>query len=207
MHQCYEQRVPVVIVYEGVDAGGKGGNIRRLVAEMDPRGYEVVPIGAPTPQELAHHYLWRFWKRLPKDGHFAIFDRSWYGRVLVERVEGFCEPEEWQRAYQEINEFEKTLRDHGTAIFKFWLHIDQDEQLNRFRRRQDRPDKRWKITEEDWRNREKWDQNLHAAADMIRRTNTEHAPWTIIESNDKRYARVKALRTVVLGLEKHLKGE
>ncbi len=204
MHQCYEKRVPVVIVYEGVDAGGKGGNIRRLVADMDPRGYEVVPIGAPTEDEKAHHYLWRFWTRLPKDGHFAIFDRSWYGRVLVERIEGFCEPEEWQRAYQEINEFEKMLHDHGSAIFKFWIHIDKDEQLYRFRRREQRPDKRWKITEEDWRNREKWGRNMNCAHDMLLRTDTKYAPWTVVEGNSKKYARIKALRTVIDGLEKRL---
>jgi polyphosphate:AMP phosphotransferase len=195
-HQLYRARIPCVIVYEGWDAAGKGGNIRRLTRGLDPRGYEVVPIAAPTADELAHHYLWRFWRALPKAGHITIFDRSWYGRVLVERVEGFCTEDDWKRAYQEINEFELQLKEYGTAMVKFWLHIDQQEQLNRLKAREQTPHKRWKITEEDWRNREKWNRYELAAEEMLRRTSTSYAPWTILEANDKLHARIKALTTV-----------
>ena len=153
---AYDARVPTVIVFAGWDAAGKGGNIKRLTRGLDPRGYEVVPTGPPTPFEKSHHYLWRFWRSIPKAGHVAIFDRSWYGRVLVERVEGLCTRAEWQRAYREINEFERQLANFGTVLVKFWLHIDRDEQLRRFQARQNTPEKQWKITEEDWRNREKY---------------------------------------------------
>ena len=200
-HRLYKARLPVVIAYEGVDAGGKGGNIKRLTRGLDPRGYEVVPIGVPTPTEKAHHYLWRFWREVPKAGHIAIFDRSWYGRVLVERVEGFCSEAEWQRAYREINEFERQLADFGTVIIKFWLHIDQEEQLQRFEARQSTPCKQWKITDDDWRNRKKWPQYKAAIVDMLNRTSTTYAPWTVLEANCKLYARIKALRTVADTLE------
>jgi len=203
--KLYAKRKPVVIVYEGWDAAGKGGNIRRLTQDIDPRGYEVVPVAAPSQEELAHHYLWRFWKSMPKDGHIAIFDRSWYGRVLVERVEGFCTDIEWQRAYREINDMEMHLHNHGTIIFKFWLHIDKDEQLKRFQTRESNVLKQYKITDEDWRNREKWDLYEKAVDEMLFRTSTGYAPWTVVESNNKKYARIKTLKLVVDTLEKELK--
>ncbi|MCZ6634407.1 MAG: polyphosphate:AMP phosphotransferase, partial [bacterium] len=203
-HEIYRRRLSVVIVYEGWDAAGKGGNIKRLVRKMDPRGYEVIPVSAPNDVELAHHYLWRFWMKIPKAGHFAIFDRSWYGRVLVERVEGLATEYEWKRAYKEINEFEEQLANYGTKLFKFWIDIGQDMQLNRFEDRQETPTKQWKIMEEDWRNREKWDVYKEAVDDMLWRTNTPYAPWTIVESNCKLYARIKTLKTVTRELEKYL---
>jgi polyphosphate kinase 2 (PPK2 family) len=195
-HELYLARVPAVIVFEGWDAAGKGGAIRRLTRGLDPRGYEVIPIAAPDAWEKAHHYLWRFWQHVPKAGHITIFDRSWYGRVLVERVEGFCSEAEWQRAYQEINDFERQLADFGTAVVKFWLQIDPEEQLRRFRERQATPYKQWKITEEDWRNRQKRGSYEPAVAEMLQRTSTAHAPWTILEADCKLFARLKALRTV-----------
>jgi AMP-polyphosphate phosphotransferase len=188
--------VPVVIVYEGWDAAGKGGNIRRLIRELDPRSYEVFGVGAPEGEEKDQHYLWRFWRGLPKAGHIAIFDRSWYGRVLVERVEGFAEPHEWQRAYEEINAFERDLIEDGTVVCKFWIHISQAEQLARFEGRQNTAHKKWKITEDDWRNREKWDAYYAAVSEMIARTSTKEAPWTVVAGNDKRHARLTALKTV-----------
>jgi polyphosphate:AMP phosphotransferase len=200
-HELYVARVPAAIVYEGSDAGGKGGNIKRLTRGLDPRGYEVIPIGPPDATEKAHHYLWRFWGNVPKAGHIHIFDRSWYGRVLVERVEGFCAEDDWRRAYREINEFERQLADFGTVIVKFWLHIDRDEQLRRFHARQQDPVKTWKITDEDWRNREKWKQYDAAVVDMLQKTSTTYAPWTILEANCKLYARIKAVRTVADALE------
>ncbi|MFP4502810.1 MAG: polyphosphate:AMP phosphotransferase [Candidatus Hydrogenedentota bacterium] len=203
-HLCYLARKPVAMVFEGWDAGGKGGNIRRLTRELDPRGYEVIPVAAPAGDEKTHHYLWRFWRDVPKAGHFAIFDRSWYGRVLVERVEGFASPAEWYRAYREVNEFEAELVEAGCALFKFWIHISPEEQLQRFEARQNNPAKQWKITEEDWRNREKWDLYYEAVSDMIERTSTVRAPWTIVEGDDKRYARLKTLRTVTERLQEVL---
>jgi AMP-polyphosphate phosphotransferase len=203
-HEAYRKRLPVVIVYQGWDAAGKGGNIKRLVAGMDPRGYEVIPIAAPNDIEKAHHYLWRFYNGLPKAGHIAIFDRSWYGRVLVERIEGFCTEAEWRRAYREINEMEKHLDDFGTVVIKFWLEIDKDEQLRRFQARQGNPHKAWKITDEDLRNREKWDSYREAVREMIYRTSTPYAPWTIVEANSKYYARIKSMRTVIERLEARL---
>jgi polyphosphate kinase 2 (PPK2 family) len=200
-HELYLARIPAVVAYEGWDAGGKGGNIRRLTRGLDPRGYQVIPIAAPTKEELAHHYLWRFWRQLPKAGHIAIFDRTWYGRVLVERVEGFCTETEWKRAYREINEFERELAEYGTVIVKFWLHIDQEEQLQRFKARQALEHKQWKITDDDWRNREKWNKYKVAVTDMLRRTSTTYAPWTILEANDKLHARIKALKTVAGALD------
>jgi polyphosphate kinase 2 (PPK2 family) len=194
----------VVIVFEGWDAGGKGGAIKRLTAPLDPRGYTVIPISAPKGADASHHYLWRFWRHLPKDGHFGIFDRSWYGRVTVERVEGFCTEEEWRRAYQEINEFEYSLHRHGAVLLKFWLEISPEEQLRRFQRRLRIPSKRVKITDEDWRNRAKWPRYLEAVSDMLRQTSTPYAPWTIVEAESKRYARVKVLSTTVAALEARL---
>lgn len=204
-HRCYFQRLPVVIVYEGWDASGKGGNIRRLTRGLDPRGYEVVPTAAPHGEEKRRHYLWRFWRALPKAGHFVIFDRSWYGRVLVERVEGFAKPDEWERAYREINEYEQQLVEFGTVLVKFYLHISKDEQLQRFKEREAQPHKRWKLTDEDWRNREKWEDYWDPVSDMIEHTSTPHAPWIIIEGNDKRYARVKTLETMTERLSAALK--
>lgn len=204
-NRLYRKKVPVIIAYEGWDAAGKGGNIKRITGALDPRGYEVHPIASPEPAEKARHYLWRFWTRLPKTGHIAIFDRTWYGRVMVERLEGFCSENEWKRAYNEINEFEKELFEWGAVIIKFWVQIDSDTQLERFRERENTPEKRWKITDEDWRNREKWDQYEDAVNEMIRRTSTEFAPWHILPSVDKKYARIEALRIVVEKLEKALK--
>lgn len=203
--KLYQKRIPAVVVYEGLDAAGKGGNIKRLTAKLDPRGYRVIGIQAPTQEEKSHHYLWRFWRGLPKAGHLAIYDRSWYGRVLVERVEGFCSEQEWERAYQEINEFEQNLHNYGMVIVKFWIHITQDEQLRRFEDRKNNPFKQWKLTEEDWRNREKWDQYKEAVEDMLKRTSTLYAPWTIIEGNDKPFARVKTLQTLIKAIDKRLK--
>ena len=200
-NELYLHKIPVIIAYEGWDAAGKGGNIKRITSALDPRGYEVHPIASPEPHEKARHFLWRFWARLPKDGHIAIFDRTWYGRVMVERIEGFCSENDWQRAYNEMNEFEKELADWGAVVIKFWVQIDSDTQLERFTDRQNTPEKQWKITEEDWRNREKWDLYEAAIDEMLRKTSTSFAPWHILESVDKRYARVKALRIVVEKLE------
>ena len=201
-NEIYRRKIPVIIAYEGWDAAGKGGNIKRITAALDPRGYEVEPIPAPEPHEKARFYLWRFWTRLPKDGHISIFDRTWYGRVMVERLEGFCSENDWQRAYNEINEFEKELDDWGAVIIKFWVQIDKDTQLARFTDRQNTPEKQWKITEEDWRNREKWDLYEGAVDEMLEKTNTSFAPWYVLESNDKKYARIKALEIVIERLEK-----
>lgn len=203
-NKLYHKKIPVIIAYEGWDAAGKGGNIKRIAAALDPRGYEVHPIASPEPHEKARHYLWRFWNRLPKDGHIAIFDRTWYGRVMVERLEGFCSENDWQRAYNEINEFEKELDDWGAVIIKFWVQIDKDTQLERFTLRQNTPEKQWKITDEDWRNREKWDLYEEAVNEMLQKTNTEYAPWYVLESNDKKYARIKALKTVIAAIEARL---
>ena len=203
--EVYRRRIPVVIGFEGWDAGGKGGAIKRLTEKMDPRGYVVNPTAAPTEVEKAHHYLWRFWKAMPKDGHIAIFDRTWYGRGMVERIEGFSTAGEWQRAYQEINDMEKDLYDAGAVVLKFWMQIDKDEQERRFKERQQNPEKQWKITEEDWRNREKWDLYEVAVNEMLLRTSTEYAPWIVVEGNDKYYARIKVLETVVNALERRLK--
>ena len=204
-NRLYRKRVPVIITYEGWDAAGKGGNIKRVTGALDPRGYEVQPIASPEPHEKARHYLWRFWTRLPKDGHIAIFDRTWYGRVMVERLEGFCSENDWKRAYNEMNEFEKELHDWGAVIIKFWVQIDKDTQLERFTERQNNPEKQWKITDEDWRNREKWDQYEDAVNEMLKKTSTTFAPWHILESVDKKYARIKALKIIIKELEKALK--
>jgi len=188
---------PGIILYEGWDAAGKGGNIKRLVQAMDPRNYQVVPIAAPDSVEKAHHYLWRFWNHIPHDGFISILDRSWYGRVLVERVEGFCSESEWRRSFREINEMEKQLTDYGMLLVKFWLHVDPETQLMRFEERMQTPDKQWKITDEDWRNREKWSAYQDAVEEMLFRTSTSYAPWTVVESNDKLYARIKSQETVI----------
>lgn len=203
--EMYRHRVPLVIAYEGWDAAGKGGNIKRVTAAMDARDYRVCPIGAPSKDELAHPFLWRFWTRLPRSGHAAIFDRTWYGRVLVERIEGFASESEWRRAYDEINEFEDDLRIWGAVLVKFWVDVSPDEQLRRFRDRENDPARRWKITAEDWRNREKNDLYYRCVDDMMRLTSTAYAPWHVIPSDDKRYARVKALKTINKALEKRLK--
>ena len=197
----YRKKIPVILCYEGWDAAGKGGNIRRVAYPLDPRGFDVHPIASPLPHELNRQYLWRFWTRLPRTGHIAIFDRTWYGRVMVERLEGFCTEKDWKRAYNEINEFERQLTDWGAVLLKFWIHIDQETQLARFTERQNTPEKQWKITEEDWRNREKWPQYEGAVDEMLQKTSTKNAPWFIIESNDKHYARIKALRIIVKALE------
>ncbi|MHB1151582.1 MAG: polyphosphate:AMP phosphotransferase [Eubacteriales bacterium] len=201
-NMMYQRRIPLIVVYEGWDAAGKGGNIKRLTDGLDPRGYEVIPVAAPTPPEFYRHYMWRFWNSLPKNGHIAIYDRSWYGRVMVERVEQFCSDEQWKRAFDEINHFEMNLCEWGAVIIKLWLHIDRDEQLVRFNDRQNSDDKKWKITDEDWRNRNKWDLYEKAVDDMLRYTNTENAPWVVIESNDKKFARVKAINAVITQTEK-----
>ncbi len=197
----------LVLVFEGSDAAGKGGSIRRIAAAMDARQYQIIPIAAPTEEERAQPYMWRFWRHLPRTGRVAIFDRSWYGRVLVERVEGFCSEADWLRAYAEINDFEHQLVEAGGVVVKFWLQISADEQLRRFQERQDTEFKRFKITDEDWRNREKWDDYVTAACDMVDRTSTGLAPWTPVEANDKNFARVKILRTVCERLEAALKDE
>ncbi|HBA68171.1 MAG TPA: polyphosphate:AMP phosphotransferase [Lachnospiraceae bacterium] len=203
-NRLYRKQVPAVIAYEGWDAAGKGGNIKRITEALDPRGFEVHPIASPEPHEKARHYLWRFWTRLPKTGHIAIFDRTWYGRVMVERLEGFCSENDWKRAYNEINEFEKELADWGAVIIKFWVQIDKETQLERFEMRQNTPEKQWKITEEDWRNREKWDAYEDAVNEMIQKTSTTYAPWYVLESVDKKYARLKALRIIIERLEEAL---
>lgn len=203
-NRLYRKRIPVIITYEGWDAAGKGGNIKRITEALDPRGYEVHPIASPEPHEKARHYLWRFWTRLPKSGHIAIFDRTWYGRVMVERLEGFCSENDWRRAYNEINEFEKELKEWGAVIIKFWVQIDKDTQLERFEERQNTPEKQWKITDEDWRNREKWDDYEVAVDEMLQKTNTSFAPWHVLESVDKKYARIKALKIVIEEIQKAL---
>ncbi len=202
--ELYRRRIPVVLGFEGWDAGGKGGAIKRLTEKMDSRGFVVNPTASPNDIEKAHHYLWRFWRAMPKDGHVAVFDRTWYGRVMVERIEGFCSRQEWQRAYKEINDMERDLADAGTIVIKFWMQIDKDEQKRRFTARQQNPEKQWKITDEDWRNREKWEQYEEAVNEMLLRTSTEYAPWVVVEGNCKYYARVKVLETVVKAIEKRL---
>lgn len=195
----YQEKRLLIIVYEGWDAAGKGGSIRRVTERIDPRGYQVYSIGVPEGDDKKHHYLWRFWRRLlpPDEKQILIFDRSWYGRVLVERVEGFASEAEWTRAYYEINDFERQLTDAGIIVVKFWLHISQKEQLRRFEERQQTPYKAWKLTDEDWRNREKWSLYEDAVNEMLVRTSTLNAPWVVVEGNDKHYARVKVLREVV----------
>ena len=202
--EMYQKRVPLMLMYEGWDAAGKGGNIKRVAQAIDARAYTVYPSPAPTKPELMHPHLWRYWTKLPRAGHVGIYDRSWYGRVLVERVEGFASPEQWSRAYDEINSFEYELVQWGAILLKFWVDITPEEQLRRFEARQADPTKIWKITEEDWRNREKYPQYKQAVNDMFRLTSTTFAPWTVLESDDKRYARVQALKAINEALEKRL---
>ncbi len=201
--RAHAQKIPLIIVYEGWDAAGKGGNIRRLTERLDPRFLSVTQIGKPTPEELARHYLWRFWTKLPPRGEMVIFDRSWYGRVLVERIEGFATEAEWRRAYGEISQFEQLLVDDGAVILKFWLQISPEEQLHRFQARLEDPTKRWKMTDEDWRNRGKWEEYQSAAEEMFERT-SDPVSWTPVEAEDKRWARIKVLRSVVEGLQRRL---
>lgn len=196
----------VVFVFEGWDASGKGGAIRRLTAPLDPRSYVVHPIAAPEGEDARRHYLYRFWRRLPEAGRVAIFDRSWYGRVLVERVEGFATRDEWQRAYGEIRDFERHLTDAGVVLFKFLLHISPEEQLSRFRSRETDARKQWKLTDEDWRNRERWDDYTEAMETMLAETHTPDAPWTVVAGDCKRHARVQVLQTVVDRLGDALEG-
>jgi AMP-polyphosphate phosphotransferase len=202
--QVYEHKRPVILVFEGWDAAGKGGTIKRLTGRLDPRGYVVWPIAAPTGEDRDHHYLYRFWRRLPERGQIAIFDRSWYGRVLVERVEGYCAEAAWRRAYSEINQFERELAAFGTLVLKFWLHISTAEQLRRFKERERTRYKSWKLTDDDWRNRGRREDYEIAVEDMLVKTSTSEAPWTLVEANDKHYARIKVLKTVVRELEKAL---
>jgi polyphosphate kinase 2 (PPK2 family) len=197
---AYKKGRSLVIVFEGADAGGKGGAIRRFTNAIDARLYRAIPIAAPTDEEKAHHYLWRFWRHIPRAGYITIFDRSWYGRVLVERVEGFATNAEWRRAYDEINQFEEQLVESGVVLFKFWLHVSDEEQLRRFKEREAVPYKRYKITAEDWRNRDKAPQYSNAINDMVVYTSTESASWTLIEGDDKPFARIKVLTTLRDGI-------
>jgi polyphosphate kinase 2 (PPK2 family) len=203
-YRVYTQQRPVVIIFEGWDAAGKGGTIKRVTEKLDPRGYVVYPIAAPQGDDKTRHYLYRFWRRLPEAGQIAIFDRSWYGRVMVERIEGFCSEADWKRAYREINQFERQMVDFGTILFKFWINISKDEQLRRFQDRANDKLRQWKLTDEDWRNREKWDQYEGAINEMLMKTSTRTAPWVVVEGNDKRYARIKVLSTLVDKMRKEL---
>jgi polyphosphate kinase 2 (PPK2 family) len=205
--RIYAKKRPVVIAFEGWDAAGKGGVIKRITEKVDPRGYVVYPIGAPQGEDKTRHYLYRFWRRLPECGQIAIFDRSWYGRVLVERVEGFAEERDWRRGYQEINSFERQLHDFGAILVKFWIQISRDEQLRRFEERQRVGYKAWKLTDEDWRNREKWPLYEAAVEEMLLKTSTRTAPWNLIEGNDKYWARVKTLTRLVEVLSDELSYE
>ena len=194
-----------MLVFEGWDAAGKGGAIRHVTSALEPHAYQIIPIAAPNEEERAFNYLWRFWRHIPRAGTLTIFDRSWYGRVLVERVEGFAAAADWQRAYAEINEFEEQLVDHGIVLAKFWLHITRDEQMRRFKAREASPVKNWKLTDEDWRNRKKWNDYSAAVNDMVERTSTRLAPWTLVEANNKYFARLKVLETACRRLETALK--
>jgi len=196
-----KKKVSTILLFEGADAAGKGGAIRRITAALDARHYQVIPIAAPTDEERAHHYLWRFWRHLSRAGRINIFDRSWYGRVLVERVEGFASEDEWKRAFAEINEFEEQLTDHGILLLKYWVHITKEEQLDRFKAREQIPHKRWKLTEEDWRNREKWDDYEWAVNDVVEHTSTHSAPWVLVEGNNKLFSRIKVISTFCDRLE------
>jgi len=205
--RAYKQKRSTVLVFEGVDAGGKGGAIRRITSAVDARLYRTIPVAAPTDEEKAHHYLWRFWRHIPRAGHMIIYDRSWYGRVLVERVEGFATDAEWRRAYSEINEFEEQLVENGAILHKFWLQVSAEEQLRRFQDRENTPYKQYKITDEDWRNREKWPEYKAAVNEMIARTSTQHAAWTLVEGDDKPFARIKVLSTVCDRMRRALDGK
>lgn len=198
----FNNKIGLILVFEGMDAAGKGGAIKRLTEHIDPRGMVVHPISAPQPHELRYNYMHRFWRKLPQHGQIAIFDRSWYGRVLVERIEGFAKEPEWKRAYGEINNFEQLLTDGDYIVIKFWLHIDEEEQLQRFNARALDPYKAWKLTDEDWRNREKFGKYSIAADEMFAKTDSQQAPWILIPGNDKHYARVQVLKEIVLHIEK-----
>jgi len=200
--KIYKKKIPFILAFEGWDAAGKGGAIKRVAYPLDPRGFKVIPVASPTAPEKNRHFLWRFYNKLPKTGHVHIFDRTWYGRVMVERLEGYCSENDWKRAYNEINEFEQDLSKEGTVVLKFWIQIDKDTQLARFTERQNTPSKQWKITDEDWRNREKWDDYEVAIDEMIAKTSTKFAPWHIIEAVDKRYARIKVMQIVADAMEK-----
>lgn len=203
--RIFNKQIPVLCVFEGWDAAGKGGAIKRVTETLDPRGYTVSSFAAPRGDEKSHQFLWRFWRALPRAGHLGIWDRSHYGRVLVERVEGFCTEPEWKRAFREINEFESHQVSFGMVICKFWLHISKDEQLRRFKSRERDPFRSYKLTEEDWRNRAKWDEYQAAVEELIERTSTADAPWTVVEANDKFFARVKVVRTINSAIEDRLK--
>ncbi len=202
--KLYDKQLPVLAVFEGWDAAGKGGAIKRISETLEPRGYTVSSFSAPRGEEKTHHYLWRFWRVLPRAGHLGIFDRSYYGRVLVERVEGLLSEDEWRRAYREINEFEAHQRSFGMVLVKFWIHVSKDEQLRRFKDRERDPFRSYKLTSEDWRNRTKWDAYSEAVEEMFARTSTAAAPWTIVEANDKYHARVKVVKTLADAIEKAL---
>jgi AMP-polyphosphate phosphotransferase len=204
-YQIYLQKRPVILVFEGWDAAGKGGAIKRITEKIDPRGYVVYPISAPQGEDKTRHYLYRFWRRLPERGQIAIFDRSWYGRVLVERVEGFAAEQDWKRAFKEINAFERQLREFGAILLKFWVHISREEQLRRFEERAAIGYKAWKLTDEDWRNRDKWGAYEEAVEEMLVKTSTRTAPWCVVEGNDKYWARVKVLSKVVEVLSAELR--
>jgi polyphosphate kinase 2 (PPK2 family) len=199
--RAQKRNTSTIVLFEGPDAAGKGGAIRRITAALDARHYQVIPTAAPTDEERAQHYLWRFWRHLSRAGRITLFDRSWYGRVLVERVEGFASEEEWRRAYAEINEFESQLTRHGIVLMKYWIHITKDEQFRRFKEREATPHKQWKLTEEDWRNREKWDAYEAAVNDLVEHTSTNAAPWVMVEGNDKAHARIKVISTLCDRLE------
>lgn len=203
--ELYRLRIPVILGFEGWDAAGKGGAIKRLTSHLDPRGYKVCPTASPNDLEKSHHYLWRFWNNVPKAGHIAIFDRTWYGRVMVERIEGFCTEADWHHAYKEINDMEAHFVHSGALVLKFWIQIDKDEQERRFNDRMKNPEKQWKITDEDWRNREKWDSYVLAVNEMLEKTSTKDAPWIVVEGNSKWYARIKVLETVADAMEKKIK--
>lgn len=203
LHQkAARQKISTTLVFEGPDAGGKGGAIRQITGALDARFYKVYPFAAPTDIENAHHYLWRFWNCVPRAGRMTIFDRSWYGRVLVERIEGFADDDEWRRAFSEINDFEDQLVEHGIVLLKFWMHISKDEQLRRFKAREETPHKRWKLCDEDWRNRERWDDYALAAHEMIQQTSMQVSPWVLVENENKKYGRIKVLKSVCNALEK-----
>jgi len=205
VRELHRRQRSLILVFEGPDAAGKGGTIRRLISALDARDYQVISVAAPTDEEKSHPYLWRFWRHLPPLGRVTVYDRSWYGRVLVERIEGYCTEAEWQRASAEINDFEEQLTGFGIIVLKFWLAISADEQLNRFKERETTPYKQYKLTAEDWRNRSKWDSYEAAACDMVEKTSVESAPWVLVEANNKEWARVKVLRTIVRRLKEELK--
>lgn len=200
----HNNKIGLILVFEGMDAAGKGGAIKRVTEKIDPRGYIVHPISAPQPHELRYNYMHRFWRKLPQHGQIGIFDRSWYGRVLVERVEGFATKKEWSRAFDEINQFEKVLTDGNYIIVKYWLHVSKEEQLQRFLDRENDPYKAWKLTDEDWRNRDKWEKYEEAAEEMFEKTDTKNAPWVLVPGNNKRYARIHVLEETLRLIEEKL---